>query len=330
MQKSKLKTMYIYKMLEEFSDEDNPLSTTELINMLSRMGIPSERKSIYSDIKALNDIGCDIMTVTSPKRGFFMATRKFELPEVMLLIDAVTSAGFITPKKTMSLVDKLKSLVSVSQAKSMVSQVYVDSSASKCDNEEIYIIIDSLHDAITKGKKVKFTYKRRSIDVQNRKKHTEKTFTVSPYGLIWKDDHYYLVCNNQKYDNLMNLRLDRMKKLELLDTPIRPLCEVSNYSDKLDTQDYSSKMFNMFSGQECEITLKCSLKLQEEMMDRFGSAIPLKASDSSHFETTVKATLSDGLVSWIMQYGKDVKVLQPTELADMIKDKAQSIIDTYI
>ena len=85
----------------------------------------------------------------------------------------------------------------------MESQVYVDTNSAKCDNEEIYIIIDHLNSAITQSKKVKFVYKRRSIDVQNKKKHTEKTFTVSPYALIWKDDHYYLVCNNEKYDNLM-------------------------------------------------------------------------------------------------------------------------------
>lgn len=41
-----------------------------------------------------------------------MASRKFEIPEVRLLIDAVTSAGFITPKKTQGLVEKLESLVS--------------------------------------------------------------------------------------------------------------------------------------------------------------------------------------------------------------------------
>ena len=70
--------------------------------------------------------------------------------------------------------------------------------------------------------------------MQNRKKHTEKTFTVSPYALIWKDDHYYLVCNNQKYDNLMNLRIDRMKKLEILDEPSRHFSEVSPYKDKFD------------------------------------------------------------------------------------------------
>ena len=217
MQNSKLKTLFIYNFLDKFSDDEHPLYTTDLISMLADKGIKCERKSIYADIAALNEIGCDIVTVTSPKRGFFMATRTFEIPEVMLLIDAVSSAGFITPKKTESLIEKLETLVSVEQAKTMKSQVYVDTNCAKCDNEEIYIIIDRLNSAITENKKVKFIYRRRSVDVQNRKKHTEKTFTVSPYALIWRDDHYYLVCNNQKYDNLMNLRIDRMKKLEILD-----------------------------------------------------------------------------------------------------------------
>lgn len=180
MQYSKLKTLLIYNILEKYSDEEHPLSTTDLISMLEEKGVKCERKSIYADIAALNDIGCDIITVTSPKRGFFMASRTFEIPEVMLLIDAVSSAGFITPKKTASLIEKLETLVSVEQAKTMKSQVYVDTSCAKCDNEEIYIIIDRLNNAIADEKKVKFVYRRRSVDVQNRKKHTEKTFTVSP------------------------------------------------------------------------------------------------------------------------------------------------------
>lgn len=329
MQTSKLKTLLIYQILEKYSDEENPLSTTALIEMLEEKGIKSERKSIYADIRALNEIGCDIMSVTSPKRGFFMASRKFQLPEVLLLIDAVTSAGFITPKKTKELVEKLESLVSVEQAKVMESQVYIDTNTSKCDNEEIYIIIDHLHEAISTKKKVKFVYKRRSIDVKNMKKHTEKTFTVSPYGLIWKEDHYYLVCNNAKYDNLMNLRVDRMRKLEILDEDARPVSEVSQY-DEFDEQDYSSKSFSMYSGEECKVKLKCNLEHQEEMLDRFGNTIPLVAcEDMAHFETEVNAILSDGFVSWIMQFGDGIEVVEPQHLIDMIKDKTNAILNLY-
>lgn len=328
MQTSKLKTLFIYKFLETYSDENNPISTTELINMLSNKGLKCERKSIYADIDALKEMGCDIISVTSPKRGFVMATRKFELPEVRLLIDAVTSAGFITPNKTKALVEKLESLVSYYQAKNLTSQVYCESE-NKCDNEEIYYVIDSLDDAINKNKKVKFTYKRRNIDKLNQKSFTSKTFLVSPYALIWKEDHYYLICNNSKYDNLMNLRLDRMSKIEILDEDCRDVSEVSEYKNGFNSADYSSKMFNMFSGDNSEVTLVCDLELREEIMDRFGSKVPLIAVDINHFETKINAAISDGLVSWIMQYGNKIKVKTPDYLIDMVKNKAQSILEQY-
>lgn len=330
MASSKIKTLLIYRILDKYSDEDHPMSAGELIAMLAQEGVACERKSIYSDIQMLKDVGIDIVTTTTPKRGYFIATRKFELPEVRLLIDAVTAAGFITPKKTESLVDKLESLISVNQANELISQVYVDAdSNSKCSNEEIYYIIDALHDAILNKEKVKFIYKRRNIDIENRKSYTEKTFRVSPYALIWKDDHYYLVCNNEKYDNLMNLRLDRMKKVETLGESARPLCEVSDYRDYFDVSDYSSKMFNMFSGSNDEVRIQCHLDLREEIMDRFGEKINLTAVDGSHFETVINVAVSDGLVSWLMTFGDKIKVVSPRSLADSVKAKAIAITGVY-
>lgn len=328
MASSKIKTLLIYKYLSDYSDENNPLSTTELIEMLKKDGVTCERKSIYADVKTLNEIGFDIVSTKSPKRGFFMGTRRFELPEVRLLIDAVSSAGFITPNKTKDLVSKLESLVSKNQASELVSQVYVDSEV-KCDNEEIYYVIDFLHDAIIGKQKVKFKYKRRNIDKENRKSYTEKDFTVSPYALVWKDDHYYLICNNTKYDNLMNLRLDRIRKIEILDESVRPFSEVSEYDKVFDVSDYTSKMFNMFSGKNDEVELLCNLDLREEIMDRFGAKIPLIAVDTDHFKTTINAAISDGLISWIMNFGENIKVLKPESLAESVKERAKRILELY-
>ena len=328
MASSKTKTLMIYKYLAEYSDESNPLSTTDLINYLMKDGLLCERKSIYADIAALKGIGFDIVKTMSPKKGFFLASRSFELPEVRLLIDAVTSAGFITPNKTESLVAKLEKLVSLNQAQELVSQVYIDSD-SKCDNEEIYYVIDALNNAILKKQKVSFKYKRRNIDKENKKSYTEKTFTVSPYALIWKDDHYYLVCNNEKYDNLMNLRLDRIKKIEALSEAARPVSEVSEYTDSFDAADYTSKMFNMFTGVTDKVELLCNLELREEIMDRFGSKVPLTAVDTEHFKTTINAAVSDGLISWIMNFGGKIKVLSPNSLAQSVKERATEIAKLY-
>lgn len=328
MASSKTKTLYIFKYLNEYSDDKNPLSTTELIALLKEDGIKCERKSIYDDVKTLKSVGFDIVSTTTPKRGFFLATRNFELPEVRLLVDAVSSVGFITPGKTQELVRKLESLVSKNQASELGSQVYVDADV-KCDNEEIYYVIDALHEAIINKRKVKFVYKRRKIDKEKRKAYTEKTFTVSPYALIWKEDHYYLVCNNAKYDNLMNLRLDRMRKIQTLDEPARPMCEVTEYDEVFDVADYTAKTFNMFSGESDTVKLLCDLDIREEIMDRFGAKIPLTATDTDHFETHFEAAVSDGLVSWLMKFGNRIKVLEPQSLALAVKEKAQAIAALY-
>lgn len=328
MASSKIKTLLVFKYLNDYSDESHPLSTTDLIEMLEKDGITCERKSIYADVKTLNQLGFNIMTTLSPKRGYFMATRQFELPQVRLLVDAVSSAAFITPKKTSDLISKLEGLVSKNQAADLISQVYIDSN-TKCNNEEIYYVIDKLHDAIINKYKVSFQYRRRNIDKKNKKSYVNKEFKVSPYALIWKDDHYYLVCNNEKYDNLMNLRLDRIRKINPIDEPVRPISQVSDYENEFDVADYTSKMFNMFSGYNASVTLICDLNLREEIMDRFGAKIPLTAVDADHFQTTIDAAVSEGLVTWIMNFGNKIKVEGPQELVDMIKNRANDILQIY-
>ena len=328
MQSTKIKTLLIYRYLRIFSDEDNPLSSAELIDMLKRDGIECERKSIYADVKALNEIGCEVVSTVTPKRGFYLASREYEPPEVRLLVDAVKSAAFITPEKTRSLISKLRGLLSVNQAAALSPQVYLEG-ANKCDNEEIYYIIDMLDEAISAKQQVRFKYRTRKIDKENKKSYTTKLFVVSPYALIWKDDRYYLVCNKDSHDNLMNLRLDRIRNITPLDTPARPVCECSEYKEEFDPADYSSKMFNMFSGRVDTVTLRCHLDLREQILDRFGTSVPLMAVDIWHFETNVEAAVSDGFVSWIMQFGDRIKVMQPQYLADMVREKARKIAEIY-
>ena len=296
--------------------------------MLKKDGIECERKSIYADVKALNEIGCEVVSTVTPKRGFYLASREYEPPEVRLLVDAVKSAAFITPEKTRSLISKLRGLLSVNQAAALSPQVYLEG-ANKCDNEEIYYIIDMLDEAISAKQQVRFKYRTRKIDKENKKSYTTKVFVVSPYALIWKDDRYYLVCNKDSHDNLMNLRLDRIRNITPLDTPARPVCECSEYKEEFDPADYSSKMFNMFSGRVDTVTLRCHLDLREQILDRFGTSVPLMAVDIWHFETNVEAAVSDGFVSWIMQFGDRIKVMQPQYLADMVREKARKIAEIY-
>ncbi len=119
-----------------------------------------------------------------------------------------------------------------------------------------------------------------------------------------------------------------MSKLSVLDADVRPINEVSKYEDSLDVSDYLSTMFNMFSGDECLTTLEFHISLEEEIVDRFGK-VRIQAVDCRHLKATVKASDSDGFVSWVMQFGDKVRVVEPPSLAEKVRLKAQSIADSY-
>ena len=57
-QKSKL--LALLHIFEQQTDEEHLLNVPQLVELLARQGILCERKSVYSDIDALNALGYDI------------------------------------------------------------------------------------------------------------------------------------------------------------------------------------------------------------------------------------------------------------------------------
>ena len=101
---NKLRTLYIMDALLEKSDENSRLSTKALLEMLEANGFTADRKSIYDDIETLQTWGMDILYAKEKPAGYYLASRKFELPELKLLVDAVQSSKFITVKKSRELI----------------------------------------------------------------------------------------------------------------------------------------------------------------------------------------------------------------------------------
>lgn len=326
-QGQRLKILYILDFLKRESDEEHPVTAADICEYLDSQGIAAERKSVYADISALTDYGADIVRSGSP-RGWFLASREFEEPEIYLLADAVRTAGFISAAKTRELVKKLDSFVSRYQVQKRENRVYF-SSCAKSVNEEIFYSIDKISRAVSEKKKIRFEYVNRVLSPDRTIEKQKREMLISPYALTWQDDHYYVIGNYEKYDNLIHLRLDRMYKVEITDMPQRHFSEVSEYTDYFDTPDYTAKLFGMHGGEIYDIELKCSKKITEQVADRFGEDIFIKKVTDEDFCFTVRAALSDALVSWVISYGDRVKVLEPQILRDMVIGRTEKVLGLY-
>jgi len=218
-------------------------------------------------------------------------------------------------------------MLSVYQAKRRDKNIFFD--GSKCSNEEIYYIIDGINNAIEQGKKITFNYGVRTLCENREIKLRSKQMKISPYAMTWQDDHYYLIGNYEKYDNLLHLRIDRMHSVEILEEKARHFSEVTDYTEQFDIADYTNRLFQMHGGEVEEIELRCDKKLIEQVVDRFSEKIFVRDVSDTHFTFGIKAAVSEGLISWIVSYGGRIKVLSPKDLRDGVIARAKDILGVY-
>lgn len=318
----KLKLIYLAQIFMEKTDEEHPITVPEIIKELSALGISAERKSIYDDIECLRLFGMDICTVKSRTTGYFVAERDFELPELKLLVDTVQSSKFITRKKSMELISKIEKLTSRENAKKLQRQVFVTNRV-KTLNEQIYYNVDRIHDAIAANKQITFKYF--SWDVNKNKVYRKNgdLYVESPVALTWDDENYYLITYKEKYNNYTHYRVDKMESIAISDKD-RVLS-----SEPFDLSVYSKKMFQMYGGEETEVTIMFKNSLVGVVYDRFGMDIPILKSDDENFACRVKVAVSPQFLSWVMSFGSDAKVLSPKEVIDDLKILVSNIENNY-
>lgn len=327
---NRIRMLHILDLLRRETDEEHPMSATEISKCLEVKGIPCERKAVYRDIEALTEFGYDILSTRRPKQGVFLASRELEAPEVRLLLDAVASAPFITEKKTRELTEKLCGFLSEAQGESAAAQIFSNQGEHriKFENEEVYYTIDALHRAIALQKKVSFQYYHRVIQDGKVQLAPGREFTISPYALVWNEDKYYLVGNYDKYDNLSHYRIDRMRHVSVTEEDARSCREVSCYQDQFDSADYRKRSFFMFGGEEVTVRLSCVESLLEAMVDKFGELRILEQADGRFvFEATVRC--GEGFLDWILRWGGQAVVLSPQSVREQVAKKIRTLADSY-
>ena len=319
-QKSKL--LYLSKILLEQTDEDHPITVPEMIQELAKRDIKAERKSIYDDLETLSLFGLDVQSRKGRSPGWFIGSREFELPELKLLMDAVQSSRFITQKKSDALIRKLEGLASIHQARQLQRQVYV-SGRIKVMNESIYYNVDRLHGALSAQKAITFKYFDYDISRQKVFRRDGKRYTVSPYGLIWDNENYYLAGYDHRSCEMRHYRVDKMAELAVTCLPLE------GADGGFDIASYAQKHFGMFSGREGQITLRCRNSLVGVVLDRFGRDAILVPDGEEHFTVTVPAVVSPQFLGWVFGLGDGVQILRPDWAAEELKRQLAAVAALY-
>lgn len=326
----KLKLLYLMKILIDKTDEEHVLTVPEMISELAQYEISAERKSIYDDLESLRRFGIDIVCRKAKTTGYFVASREFELPELKLLADAVASSKFITEKKSGELIKKIEGLASIHEAKQLQRQVYVMGRV-KTMNEQIYYLVDTIHQAIAANKQIAFQYFEYIVEPgftnhwQKQYRRGGEKYTASPYALSWDDENYYMIAFYEKYGSLSHFRVDKMENIEILELPRHELPDNATFNPA----EYSKKVFSMFGGKEEKIKLQFDNSLIGVVLDRFGKDVVIRKADENSFIISINALISPTLLGWIFEFGSKVRILGPESLIVMFRQQMEESLAQY-
>lgn len=321
----KLKTTYVMLYLLQNSDEEHPVTVHQIIDYLESKGISAERKSIYSDIEALQTMGIDIIMVDRGRfHGYYVASRVFELPELKLLVDSVQSSKFITHKKTAELIKKIEQLASIHEAQLLNRQVFVKNRI-KSMNESIYYNVDEIHTGISSNRKIRFRYFEYDVYKEKKFRRDGAYYVVSPYAMTWDDENYYLVAYESGLDRMVHYRVDKMAEISVTEEER----DGQDAYKALDLAVYTQKTFGMFSGDEVNVQLRFRNYLVGAVLDRLGRDVFVVPDGHSHFTVRVDVVVSPQFFAWVLGFGDSAQILGPGTVVEQMRQYLRDIERQY-
>ena len=321
----KFKLYRLAQIMQENTDDSHYMTMPEIMVELKKYGITAERKSIYSDLKDLEQMGIEVQGEKTGKYyQYHVVNRPFELAELKLLVDAIQSSKFITERKSNALIKKIEKMVSKYEAMTLQRQVYV-SGRIKTMNESIYYTVDAIHNAISENRKIKFQYFQWTEKKEMKLRHGGKYYHISPWGLSWEGQNYYLVGYDSEAEKIKHYRVDKMLHIQVSEEKR----EGEQHFQQLDMADYAKKSFGMYGGKEQLVKLKIRDTLVGVMIGRFGKNVMIIPEDKGHFIVPVCVYVSRQFLGWVFSLGDSIEILSPPQVVEQMKEESERLFRQY-
>ncbi|MBR3228199.1 MAG: WYL domain-containing protein [Erysipelotrichaceae bacterium] len=298
---NKKRMLYLLDILRKNSDTDKRISLGEITTLLEERGIAvSDRKTIYDDIRVLNECGFDI----EYDKGYYLLEAPFSLSEVKIILDSLNSLRNLDEKMLQSISAKLNSFISDDEEKLLERLRY----PIRHKNGKLLQRMEDILEAIKK---------RQGVFI--RKKNGEKDL-VFPLFIHRNNDHYYFYCHYENDPKLYHYRFDNIRDTVLSDR--KDSLDIPR-SAVIGTIEASSNSF--YKGKK--ETLRIILTGHDEGLEqRFADDFPNAIRTADGFSIIV--SVNEIFFSKIAAYGTGIKIADP-EAGARYADYLKRITDLY-
>lgn len=357
----KLVILYILDILQKYTDEEHRLSQKEIQDILKReYEMTVDRKAVKRNLLNLIEYESNIEYREVSRKDIFRKKdsvsykgtsdfadkeiseddllwtdfylkQKFTNEELRLLIDSLLFSKHIPYSQVKELITKLESLSNI-YFKSCSQYIY-PLPVERTDNKQVFYNIAILDEAIRKKKKVLFEYAEYHTDkkmhLKKREDGSVREYIITPYQMAVQEGKYYLICNYDKYDDISNYRVDRIRNIQILEEKGKPF-ETLKWSghQPMNLNEYMKEHVYMYSSENAFVKFRIVKAMISDVIDLFGKDVTFSEETDTYVSVSVYVN-ERAAEQFGKNYAPDVVILQPKRLRDRLRDDLKKAWEAY-
>lgn len=320
---SRTRLLCLIEILTAYSDVNNILSSEEICEKLAEYGYTVTKRNVLSDIRAINTTPIKIISVSKPKKGYYIA-KSYSPAASQLVLEAVFSSDMLSPEDVEYIKTYLRRTICVPSLELVLNTTrnYNDLTAKRD------ISIDALYNirvAIRDKKKVRLEISR--IVPGDCFSNTQRfeTLTVTPLFIAVANSSIALAFTHEGMEDSTAeyINISRISTATVLQENADEIDEepqnIINYFDRRPIEYYNYKARWLI------------IEFKEEDIDFVESYFhaPVqyrKAEKEGYCIAKVCTVFSRELMGWLFLNSDKLTILAPDSLYELFKNKAKNIL----
>ena len=182
--------LVLLQILQDHTDDETRLTTAEIRALMEDEGQDGCIRTLRKNVAVLQNCGYEISVRERnglPTEYAYLG-RKLSMPDLQILVDAVSAAQFIPQKRSEELIAELSTMAGPSHVKELRPQILV-SEHVKAKNKNMIYAVQEIRRAIDRNKKIRFRYLEYNTEKKQIRKHEGTDEEWYPFGLNVRDDY---------------------------------------------------------------------------------------------------------------------------------------------
>ncbi len=320
---ARTRLIVLVEILTMYSDENNILSLDEICEHMHNYGYDTSKRNIMADIKAINTTQIKIVSVSKPKRGYYIV-KNFSQDAVSLILEAIFSSDNLSEDETDYIKKYLRRNVCIPTLDLILSTtINLNSYAPKrkISSENL----NSLRLAIRDKKQIVLTVSRSNPGDTFSDSVDYESVSVNPVILTVADGIVTLVFTRTKSPEKAEfVKLTRIKEVKITE------CESVEFKGDL------ISAVSYFDGSPPEISyyfkewliMRFPSEYIELVENRFNTPVQYRKDETEGYcNAKVFTVFDDKLLGWLFALSDKIEIVAPLKIKQMFENKAKNILN---